>query len=1040
MASAQTSGGLITGTVTDRSGASVTQSAITVTNIATGVVRTVATNRAGSYSFPNLLPGSYSVDAIAAGFGTKHISGITLTVGSSQVLDISLDVSGHSEQVTVSQTTRDLQLDTSDMNAFVGGETIRDLPLNGRSWTDLALLQPGVAIIQAQVPFETGTDRGTRGFGSQLTISGARPQQNNYLLNGTSLSDYANDSGSVIGGNLGVDAISEFTVITTNAPAEYGREAGGIINAVTRSGTNAFHGSGYEFARNSTLDARNFFDGPTLPAFSRNQFGGALGGPIKKDRTFFFGNYEGIRQSQGISGVSTVPSADARNGILHNADGTTTTVAVDPSTAKYLTFWPTSNAGLAPASDGNVGIYDFSAQQVVQEDFVVGRIDHRLSDKDSLAGNYLYDRAPYTYPDSLNDVFYLSKTARQLGTVEETHLFSPSIVNTFRVGLNRDVVVNNVPGQAINPATNDTSLGAVPGLTAAQVFVPGLSNFDGGVGGSGINYAWTSFQLGNDVFLNRGKHSIKAGFAFELMRLSVLSRTAINGQFYFPSLAGFLTNHPFLFAAATSTAVSSRDLQEDRFAGYVQDDWRVSPTFTVNLGLRYETTTVLHEAHGKLSTLLHLTDPTPQLGDPFFKNPTHLNFEPRVGFSLDPFHDGRTVIHGAFGIYDVLPLPYEFILPATDAAPFTAYGEVQGSKLPAGTFYAGAGAYLGASSQGGNYIESSPKRNYVMQWNLNIQRQLAKDLTLLVGYVGSRGVHQPNYSNEFNLILPTLTPKGYQWPLPIGSGVVINPHFGEIRGLKWDADSYYDALQVGLHKNLTHGLQFQVSYTQSKSIDDTSSSVASAAFANSVSLLPFFAPSRGRGPSDFNEDRVLVVSGFGLLPHTQMHRPVVDWLTSGWQLGSILTVSDGTPFTPTYGSDGDPLGAGGVQDYPDRLGGRGCSSLVNPGNHTSYVKMQCFAVPQLGLLGNAGRNILTGPGVLELDSSLFKNIRIPVTSDGLNLQFRSEFFNVLNHTNFAIPGDTDIFDSTNAVSATAGLITATSTTSRQIQFGVKAIF
>ena len=1038
-AHAQTSGGSITGSVTDPSGARIAHGTVSVTNIDTGVATVATTNGAGIYSLPNLLPGSYEINASAPGLGSKQISGIVLTVGAAQLLDFSLGISSHSEQVSVSDKSKDLELDSSEISGFVGGETIRSLPLNGRSWFDLAALQPGVTAIQAQVPFQTGTDRGTRGFGSQLTVSGARPQQNNYLLNATSLNDYSNGAGSVLGGNLGVDAISEFTVVTTNAPAQYGRSSGGIINAVTRNGTNAFHGSGYEFARNSTFDARNYFDGPAIPSFSRNQFGGAVGGPILKDRTFFFGNYEGIRQSAGVSGVATVPSQDARNGILHNADGSTTTVAVDPSAAQYLTFWHVPNAGLVAGSDGNIGYYDFSPQQIVQEDFAVGRVDHRISDNDSVFGTYLYDRAPYTYPDSLDTIFYLSKTARQIATLEETHTLSPTIVNTLRIGLNREVVVNDVPATAINPATLDHSLASVPGLYAAQVAVPGLTGFAGGAGASGVNYAWTSYQLGEDLFLNRGRHSIKTGFTFELMRLNVFNRSALNGQFTFTSLAGFLTNQPFVYDAATSSAISPRDLQEMLLGGYAQDDWRITPNLTLNLGLRYEMSTVPHEVRGKLSNLVNLSDATPQLGNPFFQNPTLRNFEPRVGFAFSPLQNHKTVVRGAFGIYDVLPLPYLFILPSTGAAPFTEYGLVFG-KLPQGSFYAGAGAYLGPYTLSGVHVQRDPSRSYVMQWNLNVEQELADNLTLLVGYVGNRGIHQPFYANQFNVVLPAVTSSGgYQWPLPIGSGTVINPNYGSIRGFDWDADSYYDAMQVSLRKDLRHGLQFQVSYTQSRSIDETSSSLAPDAFSNSVSTLPFFALSRARGPSDYNANRLLVVSGFGVLPHPHSDQPAVKLLTEGWQLGTILTARDGIPFTPVYGADGDPNGSGGLQDYPDRLTGSGCGSLVNPGNPANYIKTQCFAIPAPGLLGNAGRNILDGPGVLELDSSVFKDILIPKAGDRVKVQFRAEFFNVLNHTNFAIPG-TNIFEAAGTPDPTAGLITSTSGTSRQIQFGVKGFF
>jgi hypothetical protein len=527
--------------------------------------------------------------------------------------------------------------------------------------------------------------------------------------------------------------------------------------------------------------------------------------------------------------VATVPTADARNGILHNADGTVTTVSVDRSAAKYLTFWPLPNGGLAPGGNGNIGIYNFSEPQVVQEDYAVGRVDHRLSRNDSIFATYLYDRTPYTYPDSLNDIFFLSKTSKQIVTIEETHTFSATIVNTFRIGLNRNVVVNNVGAQAINPAVLDASLAAVPRQYAAQVSVPGWTGFTGGSGASSSDYAWTSYQLGEDLFLNRGKHSIKVGFASELMRLNVLNHNTLDGQFVFTSVAGFLTNHSFVYSAPSSGTVSPRNLQETLFAGYAQDDWRVNPNLTLNLGLRYEATTVVREASGKLSNLINISDPTPQLGNPFFKNPTTLNFEPRVGFALSPFAVSKTVIRGAFGIYDVLPLPYEFILPATFAAPFTKYGIVEGT-LPAGTFYSGAGAYLKPDTLFGTHVQQSRKRNYVMQWNLNVERQLSTDMTLLVAYVGSRGLHQPYYSNQYNIVLPTGTSQGqFQWPLPIGSGNILNPKYGTIRGLDWIGDSYYDGLQVGLRRNMKHGLQFQVSYSQSRSIDDISSSLAADA-------------------------------------------------------------------------------------------------------------------------------------------------------------------------------------------------------------------
>ena len=340
---AQVTGGTISGTVTDSASRVVPNVSITIVSTATGVSRDVTTNEEGFYSAPNLLPGDYEVSFQKKGFRTDKKSGITLTVAASLTLDETLRVGSVNESVSVQSEIPAVQTTSSDISTVVNATTVRELPLNGRSWTDLAQLQAGVSAIHTQPDFSAGTDRGNRGFGQQLTISGARPQQNNYRLDGVSLNDYANGApGSVLGGSLGVDAIQEFSVITSNYSAEYGKTSGGVVNAVTRSGTNAIHGNLYEFLRNSKLDAKNYFDDPTvpIPPFKRNQFGGTVGGPIVKDRTFFFADLEAIRQSKGITTVATVPSMNARAGNLSSG-----TVTVDPNAAAYLTFWHPPNPG-----------------------------------------------------------------------------------------------------------------------------------------------------------------------------------------------------------------------------------------------------------------------------------------------------------------------------------------------------------------------------------------------------------------------------------------------------------------------------------------------------------------------------------------------------------------------------------------------------------------------------------------------------------------------------------------------------------------------
>src|SRR3984893_12861824 len=452
-ADAQISGATLSGTVTDQSGGAVAQATISVKNIATGILRTTTTSAAGFYSAPNLLPGVYEVKAEAQGFSSKIQTGVNLTVGEQQVLNFTLQVGQMSQTVEVNTEAPNVDLASSTISAVVSSTTVRELPLNGRSWTDLAALQPGVNSIQTQPDFTAGPDRGKRGFGNQLTIDGARPQQNNYRLDGISMNDYDNSApGSVLGGDLGVDAIQEFSVLTSNYSADYGRTAGGVVNAITRSGTNQFHGSVYEFLRNDALDAANFFEnagGIKKASFRQNQFGVSAGGPIRKDKLFVFGDYEGLRYSKGIPTVITVPSDAARLGILaggtaldptapcaaegngataHNLTATlpTTdpnygmaTVCVDDNAAKYLPFWP--HATSTPAGS-DTGSYTFSARRVVSENFETVRVDDRLSEKDSLAATYLGDITPYSAPDQLDAVLLSSRTNRQIGILEETHV------------------------------------------------------------------------------------------------------------------------------------------------------------------------------------------------------------------------------------------------------------------------------------------------------------------------------------------------------------------------------------------------------------------------------------------------------------------------------------------------------------------------------------------------------------------------------------------------------------------------------------------
>ena len=1115
-ARAQVAGGTISGTITDPSEKLIPQAQISIMNVATGIITTVTTNSDGFFTAPNLLPGEYEITVSAKGFTTEKVKGITLTVGAQQALNLSLRV-GSAAKTVVEVTTEApaVQLASSDISAVVTANTVRELPLNGRSWTDLAALQPGVDTIQTQPTFAVGADRGNRGFGQQLTISGARPQQNNYRLDGVSLNDYANGApGSVLGGNLGVDAIREFSVLTSNYSAEYGKTSGGVVNAITRSGTNSFHGSVYEFIRNDKLDAANFFEAGQRSPFRRNQFGGAIGGPVVKNHTFFFADYEGIRQSKGIANFDSVPSQDARNGILSTGN-----VTVSPATTQYLALYP------VPAACGqDVCPFVFSAQQVINENFVTVRADHKFSEKDSLFGTYLFDRTPYSSPDPFGNVLLGSLTSRQIVAAEETHSFTPTFVNAVRFGFNHEAVNNNQSVSAINPAAKDPSLAAFSGRAAAFVHVGGQTDMSGGVGGLPTYiYRWNSFQGYDDAFFNRGTHAIKFGFAFERMLSQATALTDPNGIWNFGDLPSFLQGQATKFQGGIAASLTPRNFRQSIFGGYVQDDWRTKPNLTLNLGLRYEMATVPTETNGKLVNLRHITDPLPVCGvmvagscagtGALFSNPTLHDFEPRIGFAWDPLHNGRMALRGGAGLFDVLPLPYQFTLLETQAIPFFQYTTIKASSaVPSGcppgttlTFPFVDPCLIAGNRLRTTFIDSNPKRNYVMQWNLNLQYQLSQDLAAMVAYVGSRGVHQPFRVDESDLTIPTKTPAGYLWPqIDVNGNLTtgpnagnspdpINPKFGSIRGMFYQGLSYYNALELQLARRMSHGFQMQSTFTWAKSMDTSSATVAGDAFGNSISSLNYFDMRLTRGLSDFNVGRTLVVNGTWEVPTAKSFSGAAAWATNGWELGLILTVSDGVPFTPTWGTGSDPANTLSGDDFafPNRLKGSGCGSLVNPGNPANYIKTQCLAVPTapdltfwnancnaappslvdsngnqiiishpqnpamdgagwlpplpcFNLRGNAGRNILTGPGITNLDFSVFKNNRIKRISENFNVQFRMEIFNILNHANFAPPqvgdGNTDIFDGTGAPNGIGGVLVRTTVPERQIQFALKFIF
>ncbi len=1028
-ASGQTVGGTFVGRVRDQSAATLPYAAVSITNVATGVVTNVVTNADGFYSAPNLLPGSYEVAVAFDGFNSQTKTGITLTVGAELPVDFAMTVGNLKEDVQVLGQAAAVDTVSATLRHNVSGTTIRELPLNGRDWTQLAMMQPGVVGV--------GSSGGTRsGNGMKMAVSGARPSENNYRLNGIGVNDYANTTpGNALGTNLGVEAVAEFSVLTNSYSAEYGRTSGGVINAITRSGTNQIHGTVFEFHRNSSMDAQDYFDrGDAPPPFHRNQFGVAFGGPIVKNRTFWFADYEGLRELLGQTTVSTVPSAAAREGRL--AAGT---VTVHPQIARALALYPVPNGELL--GNGDTGQYYAVRNKESRGDYALLKLDHQVSNAGRFNATLLYDDAQVEQPDAMLNKQIADSSRRQLIASEYSHTFGPAIVSVTRMGISRSRSNSGTIAAVLNPVLSDLSLGYIPGFPIGSIAVPGLSGTGGGPGAA--DYAkleFTSYQVSQDLYMLRGRHSLKFGFNLERMSNDFDTPNLTGGSFNFGTMANFLRNIPSRFGALYPQSDTTRSMRETLIGGYIQDDVRVSNGLTLNLGMRYEMMTIPTEVDGQVALLKGLTDPQVTVGGQIHdSNPTLRNFAPRIGVAWDPFGTRTTAIRGGVGVFDVLPFLYLYETPLNRSTPFF----LQGNALnpPTGSFPADAYSLLTVQNLRTAWVDPNPPRAYRTQWNVDVQRQLGA-WTAEVGYVGARGTHLPLVERNMNTVMPTRV--GDRWVYPSrATSTVLNPNFSAINTtVTWNTESDYHGLQTVLKRNMRNGLQTQVAYTFSKSID-TGSSISSvssgtgyeSAFAVATPLLPELA----RGPSNYDVRHNFVGSFIYEIPAPKSLSGLTGALVQGWQVSGVYRAQSGYPFTLALngdraGSKADTTGSG-LGQPPDLLGGPGCETLTNPGDPTHYVKTECFAFPADGVLGNLGRNRLSSPGLATLDLVLVKTQKL----GGTTAQFRIEMFNALNRANFSTPATT-IFDDRGNVTANVGVITNTRTSARQMQLGLKLLW
>jgi hypothetical protein len=1035
-ASAQITTGTILGTVHDAQGAVIPNVGITARHLGTGVSRTATTSDLGDYRIASMPVGSYEVTASVAGFRTEVRSGIELTVGADLTLNFALAVGVVSEKVEVNGQAPLVDTADSTMSQLVDERTVRELPLNGRDWLQLATLQAGVAAITTERV--AGQSRVQVGNGTAITISGARTSENNYRWNGITINDYANNSpGSGLGYNMGVDSVQEFSVLTNTPPAEYGRTSGGVVNAVMKSGTNQIHGTGFEFIRNSDVDSRNFYDLVSAPPFRRNQFGGSVGGPIKKQKTFFFANYEGLRQYLSQSLNAVVPSPNARAGNL-----TAGKVAVNPLMVPYINMYPMPNTNI----NGDTGHYQAPAPQVSSEDFVTGKVDHYFSSKDSANVSYLFDKASQTSPDNLGIKIVPTYSTRQVVTLSETHLFSGTLVNNYRQGFNRVYAANNVTGVVLNQALVDPTLSFVPNEGVGRIQVSGLDNMNGAPTTGGVSiFNFNDFQEYDDLSWTKGRHALKFGGGVERIQNNFISPDQPTGQWTFPSIATFITGAPNQFQADITPSPEYGERQTV-LSFYAQDDFHVRRNFTVNLGLRYEFATVLSNVNNNLANLRNLYDAAPTIGNPYYMNQTKKDFEPRVGFAWDVFGDGKTAVRAAAGMFDILPLAYLYVNKMPRSLPFWEQGSLalnSNSPIPGIMRPDYAFSLLGSTTLATQDVQFNPKRSYRTQWNLNVQHEFTGGLTVTLGYVGAHAVHLPRQIIDLDINNnPQVSSTGAISFLP--NAVPLNPHFGRITGVLDDVCSSYEAMQLTVLKRMSHGVQFQGNYTWSKSMDDTSDTFSDS--ETSVSIgdpYPFWA-SINRGRSDFDQTHRLVLNFQWDIPTPAAWNGLAKGIVGGWQLGGIFTAQSGSPFSLLLGFDNQGVLGGlgsstNLGERPNFVPGPGCENSTNPGQPNKYVNVSCFALPAKYTMGNLGRNALIGPGVENFDLSLFKNHRIPRISESFNAQLRFEFFNVLNHPNFE-PTRWVIFNAGGVIPSSVGQFTATSTTSRQLQAGLKLTF
>ncbi len=1027
------------GVVTDATGTAIPSASVKIKSVETGAVRTVVTGTDGHYIAPLLPVGNYEVSGDKTGFEEAKAA-VTLVLGESASINLTLSVKQLEQVVQVEESAVAVSATTTDISGLVGEQEVKNLPLNGRSYDQLLTLNPGVVNYSSQRAGGAGASNSV--VGNMFSASGRRPQENLFLLNGvefTSASEINNTPGGTSGQLLGVDAVREFSVETDTYGAEYGKRPGAQVNIVTASGTNQLHGSAYEFLRNSSLDARNYFDEGPIPNFERNVFGGSLGGPIKRDKTFLFANYEGFRQVLDLSDVTLVPDAATRTAMVssHNPN------------VPLLALWPLANG---PELGGGIAESFSHPEQTVREDFGTARIDQNFSEKDSLAGVYTVDDSssisPTANPITVDDVYL----REQVASVNETHVFSANLLNLATAGYSRggfyftSGTTVGLPGW-INSGdpVGAVVVGGGTTLNGASQITNGGTN-----AGSNLSNARNLYTLRDQLTWTHGRHT----FAFGAWLEDIQSNDSLiqdqYGQISFSSFSGFASTTPtsatistYTYAPNHATPLSWRTLEG---AWFVEDTIKVRPSLEVRVGFRAESTNGWNESLGRASNYTYnangvlLTQPA--LGSSALAvNKAAFLPEPRVGIAWSPLK--KTVIRAglslSYALLDNLSYrldqdpPYNTVLAVKGVTATGAGHTLLFSNISPTTNYSALGYNDSVIPSG---VQPDLLTPAVVSYTLKIEQQIFDNTTLSVGYIGSHGYH------ELLSIDANVPSAPYPYPTQVitaASTGLANPSLWNSTTWLSEGDSSYNALQVDVNHRFAHGLQFRGVYTFAKALDDGDSLNTSVATNAPAFVENPLDPRADYGRASFDIRDSAVINATYDLPFAKKAgsgNTLAREALGDWQISGIETLQTGLPFTPQLAYN--PSNDGDTRNPVRPSWNPAFTGSVIEGVPGQYFNPAAFIQPAAGTYGNVGRNILQGPGLAELDFSAAKKFFL---SERFNLQFRAELFNLFNRANFNTPNPV-IFAAAApaAASPTAGVITATSTTSRQVQFGLKLLW